>query len=213
MVVHSRQIADCELPTLNYLLTMRPKLFNVDTALLTKRCVVRRFRENEGAAFQQLLYDNRDQLQDHFPIMVGEISETADTAEAFLRERIAAWLLQQDYAFGVWQNETTELIGYIHLFEIEWEVPMAEISFFVARKQQKQGFMTEVLARVIRFGFKQLELEKIYLRTLSDNFDCQRLARRVGFSREGELRNEFRKPGGMLADLVRFGFSRETYGE
>lgn len=192
---------------------MRPQLFNVDTALLTNRCVVRRFRENEGAAFKELIYTNRDQLQDHFPRLVGEISATEEDAEVFLRERIAGWLLQSDYAFGIWSNETTELIGYIHLFEINWEVPSAEISFFIDKDLKKQGLMTEVMARVIRFGFKQLELEKIYLRTLSDNFDCQRLVRRVGFSREGDLRNEFRKPGGTLVDLVRFGFSRETYGE
>jgi ribosomal-protein-serine acetyltransferase len=192
---------------------MRPHLFNVDTALLTNRCVVRRFRENEGAAFQKLIYNNRDILQDHFPLLVGEVSSSEDTAETFLRERIAAWLLQQDYSFGIWLNETTELIGYVHLFEINWEVPSAEISFFIDRDQHKSGLMTEVLARIIRFSFKQLELEKIYLRTLSDNYDCQRLVRRVGFSREGDLRNEFRKPGGMLVDLVRFGFSRETYGE
>jgi ribosomal-protein-serine acetyltransferase len=192
---------------------MRPQLFNVDTALLTNRCVVRRFRENEGASFQKLIYTNRDILQDHFPLLVGEVSSSDDAAETFLRERIAAWLLQQDYSFGIWSNESTKLIGYIHLFEINWDVPSAEISFFIDKEHQKVGLMTEVLARIIRFGFKQLELEKIYLRTLSDNYDSQRLVRRVGFSREGDLRNEFRKPGGMLVDLVRFGFSRETYGE
>ncbi len=192
---------------------MRPQLFDIDTALLTNRCVVRRFRENEGAVFQELIYANRDQLQDHFPRLVGEISATPEETEIFVRERIAGWLLQTDYAFGIWSNETTKLIGYVHLFEINWEVPSAEISFFLDKDLHKQGLMTEVMARVIRFGFKQLALEKIYLRTLSDNFDCQRLVRRVGFSREGDLRNEFRKPGGTLVDLVRFGFSRETYGE
>jgi hypothetical protein len=35
----------------------------------------------------------------------------------------------------------------------------------------------------------------------------------VGFSREGELRNEYRLPGGALVDLMRFGFARQTYGE
>jgi len=158
-------------------------------------------------------FQHRHCLTHYFPLLVSEVSATDDTAETFLRERIAAWLLQQDYSFGIWSNESTKLIGYIHLFEINWEVPSAEISFFIDRDHQKVGLMTEVLARVIRFGFKQLELEKIYLRTLSDNYDSQRLVRRVGFSREGDLRNEFRKPGGMLVDLVRFGFSRETYGE
>ncbi|TXF90468.1 GNAT family N-acetyltransferase [Neolewinella aurantiaca] len=192
---------------------MRHQLFNIDTALLTNRCVVRRFRENEGAVFQDLIYRNRDILQDHFPLLVGEIAASPESAEVFIRERIANWLLQNDYAFGIWLNETTELIGYIHLFDINWEVPAAELSFFLDRDHLKSGIMTEALARVIRFGFKQLDMEKVYIKTLSDNFDCQRLVRRVGFSREGDLRGEYRKPGGMLADLVRFGFSRETYGE
>lgn len=192
---------------------MRKQLFNIDTALLTQRCVVRRFRENEGAVFQELIYKNRDILQDHFPLLVGEVADSHESTEIFVRQRIAGWLLQTDYSFGIWHNETTEMIGYVHLFNVDWDVPSAEMSYFLDRDLAKQGLMTEVLARVIRFGFKQLELEKIYIRMLTDNYDSHRLARRVGFSREGDLRNEFRKPGGTLVDLVRFGFSRETYGE
>lgn len=192
---------------------MLAKLFDVDTALLTQRCVVRRFRENDGEAFFALVDRNRDNLMDHFPILVAEVTNDKHAAEVFIRERIANWLLQYDFAFGIWSNETTELIGFIHFFEIDWGVPMAEISFFLDKSFEENGIMTEALARVVRFGFKQLELEKIYLKTLSDNFRSQRVVRKVGFSREGDLRNEFRKPGGMLVDLVRFGLSRETYGE
>lgn len=192
---------------------MRPSLFNIDTALLTNRCVVRRFRENDGAAFYELVDRNRDFLVDHFPVLVAEVTENSNAAEVFVRERIANWLLQYDFAFGIWSNESTELIGFCHFFEVNWAVPSAEISFFLDKSQEEKGLMTEVLARVIRFGFKQLELEKIYLKTLADNYGSQRVARKIGFSREGDLRNEFRKPGGMLVDLVRFGFSRETYGE
>lgn len=192
---------------------MRPSLFQIDTALLTTRTVVRRFRENDGEAFYRLVDDNRDYLMDHFPILVAEVGVDANAAETFLRERIAYWLLQHDFAFGVWSNETTELIGYVHLFELNWSVPSAEISFFLDRGYEEQGLMTEVLARVVRFGFRQLDLEKIYLRTLADNYGSQRVVRKVGFGREGDLRNEFRRPGGMLVDLVRFGLTRETYGE
>lgn len=192
---------------------MRPTLFNIDTALLTTRCVIRRFRENDGAAFYELVDGNRDYLADHFPVLLDEIGTTADGAEAFLRERIAYWLLQQDFAFGIWSNETTELIGFVHLFDLNWNVPAAEVSFFLSKAEEEKGIMTEVLARIVRFAFRQLKLEKLYLKTLADNYRSQRVARKVGFSREGELRNEFRRQSGMLVDLVRFGLSRETYGE
>lgn len=192
---------------------MRSSLFDIDTALLTNRCVVRRFRENDGKSFHALIEGNRDYLLDHFPILVAEAGKDPGAAESFLRERIAYWLLQQDFAFGIWSNESTDLIGYIHLFDINWRVPAAEVSFFLDRGHEEQGLMTEVLARAVRFGFRQLELEKIYLKTLADNYGSQRVARKVGFSREGDLRNEFKRPGGMLVDLVRFGLTRETYGE
>lgn len=191
---------------------MSPALFDLDTALLTNRCVVRRFREGEGSVFFELLGDNATDLEAHFPHLVKEVG-TPEEAEIFVRQRIAAWLMQQEYAFGIWLNESTKLIGYIHLFDIDWSTPKAEVNYFIDRDQVKQGIMTEVLATIVRFGFLQLQLEKISLHTLSDNYASQRLARRIGFQREGMLRNEFKRPGGQLVDLMRFGFPRDTYGE
>ncbi|MEO0733923.1 MAG: N-acetyltransferase, partial [Bacteroidota bacterium] len=63
---------------------MQASLFHVDTALLTNRCVVRRFRENEGKLFQQLIWNNRDYLQDHFPLLVSEVAASEESAEIFL---------------------------------------------------------------------------------------------------------------------------------
>ena len=192
---------------------LRTRLYDLDTALLTHRCVVRRWREGDGRALYTLIDGNRDHLLDHFPHLVAEGGKNRARAEGFVRHALADWLLQQRYAFGVWHNESTELIGFVQLDDIDWDVPLGEVSFFLDRAYVEQGIMTEVLARVVRFAFRQLELEKIFLRMLSDNYASQRLARRVGFSREGDLRNEYRRPGGTLVDLVRFGLTRENYGE
>ncbi len=192
---------------------MRHELFNIDTALLTQRCVVRRFRENDGRAFNKLLEANSDYLLDHFPFLMAEAGKSRKGAEIFVRECIAEWLLQTRYAMGVWSNETTELIGFVQVFNLDWGVPSGELSYFIDKSLIRQGIMTEVLARVVRFSFLQLELEKLIIKTLMDNYASQRLARRVGFSREGDLRGEYRLPSGTLVDLMRFGFVRETYGE
>lgn len=192
---------------------MRHQLFNVDTALITQRCVVRRFREGDGKAFYQLVDGNRDYILDSFPVLVAEAGKTKKGAEIFVREALADWILQNRYAFAVWHNETTELVGYVAIQHLNWQVPMGELNYFIDRELVQQGIMTEVLARVVRFAFKQIELEKLTAKILSDNYSSQRLARRVGFSREGDLRNEYRLPAGQLVDLIQFGFARETYGE
>ncbi len=192
---------------------MRHQLFNIDTALITDRCVVRRFREGDGKAFYKLLDNNRDYLLDHFPFLMAEAAKNRKNAESFVRECIAEWLLQQRYAMGIWHNETTELVGFVQVFNLDWGVPLGELGYFIDKELIRQGIMTEVLARIVRFAFLQLDLEKLVIKTLVDNYASQRLARRVGFSREGDLRHEYRLPGGMLVDLMRFGFARETYGE
>ena len=192
---------------------MRHQLFDVDTALITDRCVVRRFREGDGKAVYRLLDDNRDYLLDHFPYLMAEPGRNRKNAEIFVRECIAEWLLQKRYAMGIWHNETTELVGFIQVFNIDWGVPLGEVAYFIDKSLVRQGIMTEVLARVVRFAFLQLELDKLVVKTMVDNYASQRLARRVGFSREGDLRHEYRLPSGTLVDLVRFGFARETYRE
>ncbi len=191
---------------------MRKELFTIDTAFVTKRCVIRRFREGDGAAFYQLIDHNRPHLEDHLPSLMESLRSEAE-AEAFLRYRIAHWLLQEEYALGVWHNDSSELIGYVHIAEIDWAIPKAEVNYFIDRNYTRQGIMTEVMATMVRFAFLQLGLEKIYAHLLADNFPSQRLLRRLGFQREGDLRNEFRRLGGQLIDVMRFGLTRETYGE
>lgn len=192
---------------------MRHQLFDIDTALITQRCVVRRFRENDGKAFHKLLDANRDYLLDHFPFLMAEAGKNKRKAEIFVRKCIAEWLLQDRFAMGVWLKETTELVGFVQVFNPDWGVPSAELGYFIDKQLIKQGIMTEVLARVVRYSFLQLDMNKLIIKTLVDNYASQRLARRVGFSREGDLRGEYKMPAGNLVDLMRFGFVRETYGE
>lgn len=160
-----------------------------------------------------LIRASHDYLYDHYPDLPELVGEDKQKAEAFVRQRIADWLLQKKFTFGIWENESTDLVGLLQIDHLNWRIPSAEISFFVRPDRAEEIQLLEVVARAVRFAFRQLELEKLTYKVLSDNFAGQRLARKVGFSREGDLRNEFRKGSGTLVDGLRFGLSRETYGE
>ena len=190
---------------------MRSELFKVDTAILTSRTLIRRVREGDGPAFFQLVQANTSYIEDHFPHLVDKVKDN-EAAEAFVRYRLAQWLLQKEYTFGIWRNEEADLIGFVNFREINWEVPMAEINYFLHQDFAGKGIMTEVLARMVQFAFRQLQLNKLSLKTLIDNYSSQRLARKVGFRREGDLRHEARRPSGVLSDIMLFGLTREEYG-
>jgi RimJ/RimL family protein N-acetyltransferase len=180
---------------------MLPELYHADSVLITQHAVARRFRENEGDAFHELLENNRSRIEDLFAHAELALNGKEE-CEAFIRKKFAAWLLQREYAFGVWHNVSAKAIGFVQLFNIDWKVPKAEVIFFIDRDYEAQGLMTEVLTEVMRFAFSQLRMERITLHTASDNFPAQRLARKCGFRREGDLRAYHRKASGELIDVM-----------
>lgn len=189
---------------------MQLHLLSVDTALLTKRVVVRRFRENDGEQLYDLLQSNRVYLEDAFPSTLSENS-SKEKSEWYVRVRFARWLLQEEYCFGVWDNDSAKLIGFIRLFRIDWHIPKAEVGFFIDRDFSSKGIMTEVLLVIIKFAFSQLKLEKIALRTAMDNYASQRLARKCGFRREGDLRADFKKTSGEIIDVMVLGLTKAEW--
>jgi len=189
---------------------MQKHIFNIDTVLLTQRAVVRRFRESDGESLYELFQNNHSRLSDHFQDTLLLVKEKADT-EFFVRQKLARWLLQEEYCFGIWENENAQLIGYVSLFNIDWYIPEARLTFFIDKEHSKRGLMTEVLLHITRFAFEQLQLERIYMRTAQDNYPAQRLARKCGYRREGDLRNAYRKQSGELLDLMLIALTRAEY--
>jgi RimJ/RimL family protein N-acetyltransferase len=189
---------------------MQSQLLDIDTALLTPRTVVRRFREGDGIAFFELLQENHTRLGDHFPKLIREINDQYK-GEFYIRQKMAAWLLQEEFSFGIWEHESAKLVGMARLFHLNWTIPLAEVSYFIDQNFSGRGLMTESLLASIKFAFQQLHLQKLVLRTAMDNYASQRLARKVGFRREGDLREECRRPGGELVDIMLFGLTRTEF--
>lgn len=185
-------------------------LLDIETALLTERTVFRRCREGEGAAFYQLFQRNHVRLKDYFWNLSGRVGSASD-CEFWVREQLAAWLRHEAYFFGIWDKDTAELIGFISLVNVDWQLPRAEVQFFIDQQHAQQGIMTEVLQRLVVFAFEQLQLQKLAIRTSMEYYPPQRLARKCGFNREGDLRAELRRPSGEIMDVMLFGLSYTTY--
>jgi len=186
------------------------KRLQAETALLTRRTVVRRFRENDGEAFFSLVQNNHSRLHDYFPDMAKAIHNPLE-AEWHVRQWLADWLQLRAFNFAIWEKEVADIIGFIQLKRIDWEIPRAEVSFFIDRDYENQGLMTEALEHLVQFAFWEADLEKLIVRTPMDNYPSQRLVRKVGFQREGDLRADMRLPTGELVDVMLFGLSKITY--
>lgn len=190
---------------------MQPHLFGIDSVLLTNRTVIRRFREGDGAAFFDLLQDNSAVLGDEFAELLEEASDK-ERAEAYVRRTLSDWLLHKQFIFGIWDNKSAQQIGLMGFLHPDWSVPKAELTCFIHRDYTRKGIMTECLTALLRFGFQQLLLEKIYVQTAMDNYPAQRLVRKCGFRREGDLRFERKKPTGEYVDVMLLALTRQETG-
>jgi len=189
---------------------MHTYLFHIDTAIVTPHTVVRRFREQEGSPFWELLQDNQSYIDDHLPDLFEQI-HSPEEAELFARRQLADWLCQKAFSFIIWDTGQVKPIGFLRFGNYQPERLSARLDGFLDRAYTGRGLMTEVVQYLLPFAFQQLQLERLEILTYADNYAAQRLARRCGFHREGDLRAALRKPSGDFFDAMLLAITRQEY--
>jgi len=149
-------------------------------------------------------------LRDLFPILLSS-NRSPDASEFFIRKKLAEWLTQDAFAFGIWHQEDEKLMGYILLKNLDWTIPKAELSFFLDAPYLQKGFMTEATLALLQFAFEQLQLLKIYLYTSPDNTAGRRLVTNAGFRPVGTLQQHYRRPDGITLDMVLYELTADEF--
>jgi ribosomal-protein-alanine N-acetyltransferase len=98
------------------------------------------------------------------------------------------------------------LFGYHH-----WDPyhRRAEIGYDLARQEWGQGLATEALTAAIRFGFSEMQLNRIEAQTIADNHASVRLLDRLSFTREGTRRSYSWEEDGTFHDGAIYGRLRD----
>ncbi len=80
-------------------------------------------------------------------------------------------------------------IGGAGFQNIDGRNASAEVSLFIGRPDLwGQGLGYDILATLVRFGFEQMNLHRIYLRILAEDERAIHLCEKVGFRQEGRWR-------------------------
>ena len=98
-------------------------------------------------------------------------------------------------------------IGEVDLSEIERTHKRAEIGFLFRREAWGKGYAREAMTRVMRYGFDELGLERLWARFHGGNDASQKLLEALGFSYEGTLRGHVIRDG-LRRDCLIYGRSR-----
>lgn len=88
-----------------------------------------------------------------------------------------------------------EMVGIISLEENEKEIRVAEIGIWIDPEHRGNGYGTESAEIITEYGFNELNYHRIMARAHGENKGSQRIWEKLGFTKEGELREQVYREG------------------
>ena len=79
---------------------------------------------------------------------------------------------------------------------------VGEAGYWLDASMRGRGVAAEALRLLCAYGFSEVGLARIQLRTDPDNVASQRVAEKAGFQREGVLRSSLLHPDGRRRDMI-----------
>jgi RimJ/RimL family protein N-acetyltransferase len=183
---------------------------DVPTRLDTERLIVRKYADGDGRALFLLLErsGNRELLGEN----VEEVAsiKTEEEAETTVRKRSTEWINRDRFVMGIWLKNENKYVGEIWIEPKNWQVPSFEIGWFLDKGYQGRGIATEAVQRSLVFLFSDLGAHKAIAITRDTNLRSIRLIERLGFRREGHLRESGTQDGKRYG-LLYYGMLRTEF--
>lgn len=174
--------------------------------LHTDRLLLRPLRETDVEALFAIFSDAR---------VMRYWSTPAWTSREPANEMIAADLAQtsRDHLrLGIELSENGILLGTCSLFSINSVCRRAEVGYGLGSFAWGHGYMHEALQALLDFGFGELDLNRIEADIDPRNGASARTLERLGFTREGYLRERW-IVGGEVSDTALYGLLRREWME
>ena len=131
-----------------------------------------------------------------------------DLADAYEKQVAAA----NSVVLGLWSKSDLRLVGHVGLFDIEWIARKAEFRILIGEPDAwGKGHGLTATRAMVDYGFRRLNLNRIWLGVNTENKAALRVYEKTGFAHEGTLRQEVFCRN-AYHDVVRMGLLRADHG-
>lgn len=140
-----------------------------------------------------------------------------NTPEGFRKYFDTALLEKQQkkaYPFAYFNKQTQQYVGCTRYGNIDFDNKKVEIGWtWIHPLMQGTGFNKHCKFLLLSYGFEQLQLNRIELKTSHLNLKSQNAMLKIGAVREGVLRNHLVNEDGSLRHSHYFSFIKEEWPE
>ena len=145
---------------------------------------LRLLEESDADEMYALMDSNRAHLREWLPFV--DFNQSAKDSLAFIRSTRQQLADNQGIQCGIFYQD--RLVGVIGLHAINWMNKTTSIGYWLSADAQGKGLMTGAVKALVDYAFHTLKLHLVEIRAAVDNTRSQAVPQRLGFAKEGVLR-------------------------
>jgi ribosomal-protein-serine acetyltransferase len=168
---------------------------------LSGRFMLRPFKRRDADDMTEAVQASQMELNEWLPW--AHLGYSKSDAVNYIRDSIKSWREERAYDLAIRRAEDPDRhLGNISVWFVSRSFKTGEIGYWVRTDETSRGVATEVAARTLQIAFEELKMHRVILRIAVGNRASERVAEKLGFFREGILREEIKVRGEWLDHSV-----------
>lgn len=171
----------------------------------TDRLLLRAFALTDASRVQELAGDievARTTLSIPHPY-------TLEDAKSWLGSITSSDNERRGYPFALVSKDSSQLIGCMSI-NVARPHQRGELAYWIGKPYWRQGYASEAAKRLVRYGFEDLNLNKIWAVAMSKNQASWSVMKKLGMNYEGEQKQHILK-WDQFEDVVYYGMTKKDY--
>ncbi|MYL34840.1 GNAT family N-acetyltransferase [Pontibacillus yanchengensis] len=132
-----------------------------------------------------LVNQNRSHLKEWMPWIDG--NKKLQDSESFIKSTLDKFSNGNGFDAAIWHKG--EVAGVVGLHYINQNHGLTSIGYWLGKDFEGKGLMTKSVSNVIDYAFHTLQLNRIEIRCATENKRSQAIPERLGFTKEGVIRD------------------------
>lgn len=179
-------------------------------AIRTERLLIRCWEPTDVEGIREAIGSSLEHLRPWMP-WAAEEPRTINDQVALLRTFRGRFDLGQDYVYGVFTPDGSEVVGGTGLHPRVGDDAF-EIGYWIRASRIGQGFATEASAALTRVAFEHCGVDRVEIRVEPENERSASVPRKLGYLEEARLRRRLpAKEDGAPRDLIVFTLFGDTF--
>lgn len=157
--------------------------------LESERLILQKFTRRDASTLDDAIRVSLTDLHQWLPWARMDYT-TVDTT-SFIKDSTQAWKEDRAWDYSVrMKDDPGTHVGNISMWSVSKLGKIAEIGYWVRTDRTSRGVCTEAVGRLLEEAFTDLGFHKVVLRIAVGNDASDRVAEKLGFTKEGTLREE-----------------------